>query len=108
MGYKALSTTPEELKKQQRKQNNFMKWITQYFTLIYICKNGNLQTTMVDEINPLVLVDMIVELLYHYIDNNSLSSKSKDLPLIKGSAVALKTMIRFLKKLYGNAPEIFN
>ena len=108
MSYKALSTTPEDLKKQQSKQNKFMKWITQYFTLIYIIKNGNLQTTMVDEINPLVLVDMIVELLYHYIDNNSLSSKSKDLPLIKGSAVALKTMIRFLKKLYGDAPEIFN
>ena len=106
--WKGSTYLKEGLKKQQSKQNKFMKWITQYFTLIYIIKNGNLQTTMVDEINPLVLVDMIVELLYHYIDNNSLSSKSKDLPLIKGSAVALKTMIRFLKKLYGDAPEIFN
>ena len=52
---------------------------------------------MVDEINPLVFVDMIVELLYHYIDNNSLSSKSRDLLLIRGSVYALKTMIRFLK-----------
>ena len=75
MSYKALSTTSEEFKKQQRKQNEFMKWIIQYFTLIYICKNGQLSTTMVDEINPLLLVDMIVELFYHYIDNNSLSAK---------------------------------
>jgi hypothetical protein len=74
-----------------------MKWITQYFTLIYVIKNGSLTTTMVDEINPLVFVDMIVELLYHYIDNNSLSSKSRDLLLIRGSVYALKTMIRFLK-----------
>ena len=74
-----------------------MKWITHYFTLIYVIKNGSLATTMVDEINPLVFVDMIVELLYHYIDNNSLSSKSRDLLLIRGSVYALKTMIRFLK-----------
>ena len=74
-----------------------MKWITHYFTLIYVIKNGSLTTTMVDEINPLVFVDMIVELLYHYIDNNSLSSKSRDLLLIRGSVYALKTMIRFLK-----------
>ena len=44
--------------------------MTQYFTLIYIVKNEQLTSTMVDEINPLVFVDMIVELLYHYIDNN--------------------------------------
>ena len=85
-----------------------MKWITQYFTLIYVIKNGNLTTTMVDEINPLVFVDMIVELLYHHIDNNSLSSKSRDLLLIRGSVYALKTMIRFLKQLYGDSPNIFN
>ena len=85
-----------------------MKWITQYFTLIYVIKNGSLTTTMVDEINPLVFVDMIVELLYHYIDNNSLSSKSRDLLLIRGSVYALKTMIRFLKQLYGDSPDIFN
>ena len=65
-------------------------------------KNGSLTTTMVDEINPLVFVDMIVELLYHYIDNNSLSSQSRDLLLIRGSVYALKTMIKFLKKLYGD------
>lgn len=63
---------------------------------------------MVDEINPLVFVDMIVELLYHYIDSNSLSSKAQDYPFYKGSAVALKTLIRFLKKLYGDAPAIFD
>ena len=82
--------------------------MTQYFTLIYIVKNKQLTCTMVDEINPLVFVDMIVELLYHYIDNNQLSSKAKDFPFYKGSAVALKTLIRFLRKLYGDAPEIFN
>ncbi len=63
---------------------------------------------MVDEINPLVFVDMIVELLYHYIDSNQLSSKAKDFPFYKGSAVALKTLIRFLRKLYGDTPEVFN
>ena len=54
----------------QKKQNNFLKWMTKYFTLIYIVKNEQLTCTFVDEINPLVFVDMIVELLYHYIDNN--------------------------------------
>ena len=108
MGYKALSTTPDEFKKMQKKQNNFLKWMTQYFTLIYIIKNGQLSSTMVDEINPLVFIDMIVELLYHYIDSNQLSSKSQDYPFYKGSAVALKTLIRFLKKLYGDAPAIFD
>ena len=39
MGYKALSSTPPEFKKLQKKQNNFLKWMTQYFTLIYIIKN---------------------------------------------------------------------
>lgn len=62
---------------------------------------------MVDEINPLVFVDMIVELLYHHIDSNQPSSKNKDFPSYKGSAVALKTMIRFLRNLYGDAPNIF-
>lgn len=63
---------------------------------------------MVDEINPLVFIDMIVELLYHYIDSNQLSSKAKDFPFYKGSAVALKTLIRFLRELYGNSADIFN
>ena len=108
MGYKALSSTPAEHKKQQKKQNNFLKWMTQYFTLIYIVKNEQLTNTMVDEINPLVFIDMIVELLYHYIDSNQLSSKTKDFPFYKGSAIALKTLIRFLTKLYGDSPDIFN
>ena len=82
--------------------------MTQYFTLIYIVKNGQLSNTMVDEINPLVFIDIIVELLYHYIDNNQIPPKDKDFPFYKGSAVALTTLIRFLRKLYGDAPEIFN
>ena len=28
MGYKALSSTPDEFKKLQKKQNNFLKWMT--------------------------------------------------------------------------------
>jgi hypothetical protein len=109
MGYKALSATPEPYKKLQKKHNNFMKWITKYFTLIYICKNGQLTSYMVDEINPLVLVDMIVELLFIYTDLNTLSSsQSNDMPFFKGSTVALKTMIRLLAKLYADKPQVFN
>lgn len=39
--YSLPSTTPEH-KKVQRKHTQFMKWVTKYFTLIYICKNGQL------------------------------------------------------------------
>ena len=108
MSYKAYSTTPEEHKKQQKKQNDFMKWITQYFTLIFVCKNGSLSHSMVDEINPLVFIDLIVEVLYVYIENPQLPNKQKDMPFYMGSAVALKTMIRFLIKLYGDSQDIFS
>jgi hypothetical protein len=64
---------------------------------------------MVDEINPLVFIDMIVELLFFFTDSNSLaSSKTKDMPFYQGSAVALKTMLRFLSQLYGDTANVFN
>jgi hypothetical protein len=34
----------------------FMKWVSKYFTLIYIVKNGKLTHTDEDEINPLLFI----------------------------------------------------
>ena len=83
-----------------------MKWVTRYFTLIYICKNGNLQSTMVDEINPILFIDYIDQFLYYNIQTQMYSTP--DRPYFKGSIVAIKTMLRMLKKLYGDTPEVFN
>ena len=73
-----------------------MKWVTRYFTLIYICKNGNLQSTMVDEINPILFIDYIDQFLYYNIQTQMYSTP--DRPYFKGSIVAIKTMLRMLKK----------
>lgn len=50
-----------------------MAWVTKYFTLIYICKNGTLtQPNEFDEINPLLFIEYIVEFLYFNVSQNSI------------------------------------
>jgi hypothetical protein len=46
------------------KIKKFFKWVTQYFTLIYICKNGKLKETLPNEVSPLTFFDNICEFLY--------------------------------------------
>jgi hypothetical protein len=36
-----------------------MKWVSKYFTLIYIVRNGQLMHTQADEINPLLFIELL-------------------------------------------------
>ena len=108
IGCSSISTNTPEQTKVQQKHLKFMKWVTKYFTLIYICKNGELNSTHVDEINPLLFIEYICEFLYFNINSFQYKDKSQDRPYYKGSIVALKTMLRLLNELYGDEPEIFN
>ncbi len=42
IGCSSLPTSTPEFAAVQKKHLNFMKWVTEYFTLIYICKNKTL------------------------------------------------------------------
>ena len=61
------STIPKtyvEAKVFREKIKKFFNWVTQYFTLIYICKNGKLNECLANEINPLIFIDDLCEFLY--------------------------------------------
>jgi hypothetical protein len=42
IGCSSLPTNTPENRKVQEEHIDFMAWVTKYFTLIYICKNGTL------------------------------------------------------------------
>jgi len=81
-----------------------MKWVAKYFTLIYICKNGQLQNqNQLDEINPVLFIEYICEFLYFNILQGSIKQKSKAFrSYYKGSSIAIKTMLRLLTTIYGD------
>lgn len=54
-----------------QKVKKFFSWITQYFTLICICKNGKLKENLPTEISPLIFFDNICEFLYSSIIQSS-------------------------------------
>lgn len=88
-----------------------MKWVTQYFTLIYICKNKTLtQPTQIDEINPLIFIDYICEFLYYNINQGLTIHKQNKTtrPYYEGSSCAIKTMLRLLTKLYEDQADAFD
>ena len=65
IGCSTLPTNTPENSKVQEEHIKFMEWVTKYFTLIYICKNGSLtQPCQIDEINPLLFIEYVVEFLY--------------------------------------------
>ena len=47
------------------KVKRFFKWVTQYFTMIFICKNGKLKHNLINEITPLVFLENICDFLYY-------------------------------------------
>ena len=49
----------------------FMKWVTQYFTLLYICKDGKLQQSREDEVNPLKFLEAISAFLLYNLRQGS-------------------------------------
>ena len=55
---------PDTLKVRQ-KVLKFMKWVTQYFTLLYVCKNGKLMQSREDEVNPLKFLETISAFLLY-------------------------------------------
>ena len=55
---------PDTLKVRQ-KAMEFMKWVTQYFTLLYVCKNGRNTVSKDDEVNPLKFLETISAFLLY-------------------------------------------
>lgn len=105
IGCSFLPTHTPELEAVAKKHRDFMKWVTQYFTLIYVCKNKNLtKLTQLDEMNPVIFVDYICEFLYYNIEKGLVTNK-KDISsrqYCEGSSFAIKTMIRLLNELYAD------
>eukprot|EP00347_Sterkiella_histriomuscorum_P010775 403374964 len=92
-----------ETKVVHGKVKKFFKWVTQYFTLIYICKNGKLRENLVNEISPLVFMENICDFLYFNLVQGM--PKSQNRSYHKGSITALKTMIRMIKDFYGEEDD---
>lgn len=82
------------------KLKKFFKWITQYFTLVFICKNGKLKETLPNEISPLTFFDNICEFLFYNVMQSS--PKSQQRSYLKGSISAIKIMVRTVKAVYGD------
>jgi hypothetical protein len=55
----AFCTTSSTSKTASKKHIRFMKWVSKYFTLIYIVRNGQLMHTQADEINPLLFIELL-------------------------------------------------
>lgn len=114
IGCSSLPMHTPQFEAVAREHKKFMKWVTQYFTLIYICKNDTLgQQNQVDEINPLLFLDYIVEFLYYNINQGFIQSTKQSgnksmRPYYKGSSYAIKTMLKLLTKLYEDQPDAFD
>lgn len=95
----SLPKTLPETQKVQRKVKKFFAWVSQYFALVFICKNGKLRECLANEITPLLFVENICDFLYF----NMLQGlpKLQQRPYQKGSVRALKTMLRLVKQVYG-------
>lgn len=87
------------------KVKKFFNWITQYFTLIAICKNGHLKESLPNEISPLSLFDNICEFLYYNLITPS-AKASQGRFYMKGSLRAIKNIIRTIKAVYGEGREL--
>lgn len=88
------------------KVKKFFKWVTQYFTLIYISKNGKLKENLQNEISPLSFFDNVCEFLYFNVLQNS--PKVQQRSYLKGSIRAIKIMIRTVKQIYGPGEQEIN
>jgi len=89
-----------------QKVKKFLKWVSQYFTLVYVCKNGKLQQNLLNEINPLVFIDNICDFLYFNIYQTAHKQQQRSYYI--GSNIALKTMLKFLNEIYDGQPEVFS
>lgn len=83
----------------------FMKWVTQYFTLLYVCKDGCLQQSREDEVNPLKFLEAISAFLLYNLRQGS--GEPQQSSYFEGTVVCLDTMLQLLNKLFGDKPEAF-
>jgi len=69
----ATCTSSSNSKATSQKHIRFMKWVSKYFTLIYIVRNGKLMHTEADEINPLLFIELLNYFFFyinlHYTSN---------------------------------------
>jgi len=84
----------------------FMKWVTEYFTLLYICKDGRLQQSREDEVNPLKFLEAISAFLLYNLRQGS--GEPQQSSYFEGTVVCLDTMLQLLNRLYGDRPEAFS
>lgn len=82
-----------------KKVKKFFNWITQYFTLVCICKNGKLKENLPTEISPMIFFDNICEFLYFNVMQPQ--PKSTHRSYLKGSIRAIKNILRTVKAVYG-------
>jgi len=84
----------------------FMKWVTQYFTLLYICKDGHLQQSREDEVNPLKFLEAISAFLLYNLRQGT--GEPQQSSYFEGTVVCLETMLQLLNQLFGDRPEAFS
>ena len=84
----------------------FMKWVTQYFTLLYVCKDGRLQQSREDEVNPLKFLEAISAFLLYNL--RQASGGPQQGSCFEGTVVCLETMLQLLNQLFGDRPEAFS
>lgn len=81
-----------------------MKWVTQYFTLLYICKDGQLQQSREDEVNPMKFLETISAFLLYNLRFGQGSHQNTS--YFDGTVICLETMLEMLNTLFGDTPEI--
>ena len=101
---------PEDYPETRRvgeKVLKFMKWVTQYFTLLYVCKDGQLMQSREDEVNPMKFLETISAfLLYNLRFGQGSASGPQNTSYFDGTVVCLETMLDMLDQLFGDTPEI--
>ena len=96
---------PDTLKVRQ-KVLKFMQWVTKYFTLLYVCKNGRLSQSREDEVSPLKFLETISAFLLYNLRQGSGGPQQSS--YFEGTVVCLETMLKLLNQLFGERLELFS
>jgi hypothetical protein len=89
-----------------KKALKFMEWITQYFTLLFICKDGHLTETNEEEVTPLKFLDTIFAFHLYFLRHGSVSSSQSS--CFDGANICLEQCVNLLVKLFEGRPEVLS
>lgn len=89
-----------------KKALKFIEWVTQYFTLMFICKDGRLTETREDEVSPLKFIETIFA--FHLYNIRNASTTPRQSSSFEGANICLEKCVELLCKIFKERPEVLS